>query len=77
MFRKVREPNQHEAALIIVLGPIAGHPGGEPLVGYLNSEEKVHETGSKDSGKQVAKEKTVRKANGNGVRGEPAGNPPA
>ena len=56
---------------------IAGHPGGEPLVGYLNSEEKVHETGSKDSGKQVAKEKTVRKANGNGVRGEPAGNPPA
>ena len=60
-----------------MLGPIAGHPGGEPLVGYLNSEEKVHETGSKDSGKQVAKEKTVRKANGNGVRGEPAGNPPA
>jgi len=77
LFRKVREPNQHEAALINVLGSIAGHPGGEPLVGYLNSEEKVHETGNKDSGKQVTKEKTVRKASGNGVRGEPAGNPPA
>ena len=63
LFKKVREPNQHEAALIETLGHIAGHPGNEPLVMYLNSEDKVNETdNSKNGDSQGTKEKANRKA---------------
>lgn len=62
LFKKVREPNQHEVALIQALGHIAGHPGNEPVVAYLNSEEKVNETdNSKNGDSQGTKEKAGRK----------------
>ena len=63
MFKKVREPNQHEVTLIQTLGHIAGHPGNEPFVTYLNSEEKANETdNSKNGDSQGTKEKASRKA---------------
>ncbi len=63
LFKKVREPNQHEVTLIQTLGHIAGHPGNEPFVTYLNSEEKANETdNSKNGDSQGTKEKASRKA---------------
>lgn len=74
LFRRVREPNSHEVALINRLGPLAGIPGSDPFVTYLNSEEKIDETSSKNDGAQGVKEKGARKTGSSGARGEPARN---
>lgn len=54
------QPEKNPAA--VALGHIAGHPGNEPVVAYLNSEEKVNETdNSKNGDSQGTKEKAGRK----------------
>lgn len=69
LFKRVREPNSYEKALIEAIGYHAEHPGKEPVVCYLNSEGNENEAEQQNDATKGNKKKNT------GTRGTPSTRP--